>query len=57
MAIKTAINGKDLIEALMVLTGKDYCRLIPGITVIADIDDAVKVEVRMLAEQPKNKEG
>ena len=54
MAVKAGINGKDLIEALMLLTGKEYCELVTGITVTADVNDAVKVEVRMLAqEKPK----
>lgn len=51
MATKSGINGKDLIEALLELTGKEYCRKVKSVTVKATVDDAVIVTVEMQAEE------
>ena len=52
MAVITGIAGQDLIKQLLELTGKEHNKLVTGITVTADMHDAVTVEIRMLAEDP-----
>lgn len=51
MAIIKGIAANDLIKELLELTGKQYSNLVTGVTVIANIDNAVTVEVRMIAEE------
>lgn len=56
MAIVKGVAANDIIKQLLELAGKEYCSLVTGITITADINDAVMVEVRMLAEKSKEKD-
>ena len=55
MAIVKGVAARDLIKQLLELVGKEYCSLVTGVTITADMSDAVHVEVRMLAEESKAK--
>ncbi len=48
----SGVEGRQIIQQLLELAGKEYSKLVTGVTVTADMHNVVTVEVRMLAEDP-----
>jgi hypothetical protein len=55
VAITKGVNGRDLIAALLEMTGKEYCENVTAVTITARVGSVVIVNVEMVAEEVKDK--
>jgi hypothetical protein len=57
MSTSQTVSGKELIKALLELTGTSYCKQVKGVTVRAYVGEPATITVEMIAIKEAEDDG